>query len=303
MERKAPGVGGTAGAPGRRRGRGAAVARPVQAAGRRGDDRLGDALTRLGVTHLDEASVAATLGVVLKYREDQARLREHGLAATVGPPAPAVPEAAPSFDAATRRSRLRPGAARRRPARPDRQHRHVRRGARRAVGWGSGDEVYWAARATLCTRPEDVERFDACFRGARVARRSRVRRRAARRRSRRWSRSTRRVATVHSDDDIDRGRGRDADPHRAVQPGGDAAPSRLRHVHRGRTRRSPTRARRSPFTAARRRSRRLARGAEPPPPRRAAHDPRPRSGPRANRSGGGGARRPTAIAAWWSCAT
>jgi MoxR-like ATPase len=42
-----------------------------------------NALTRLGVTHLDEASVAATLGVVLKYREDQARLREHGLAATV----------------------------------------------------------------------------------------------------------------------------------------------------------------------------------------------------------------------------
>jgi MoxR-like ATPase len=41
------------------------------------------ALTRLGVRHLDEDSVAATLGVVLKYREDQARLREHGLAATV----------------------------------------------------------------------------------------------------------------------------------------------------------------------------------------------------------------------------
>src|SRR3954469_16054198 len=32
------------------------------------------------------------------------------------------------------------------------------------LGWGSGDDVYWAARATLCNRPEDVERFDACFR-------------------------------------------------------------------------------------------------------------------------------------------
>ena len=42
-----------------------------------------NALTRLGVTHLDEDAVAATLGVVLKYREDQARLRDHGLAATV----------------------------------------------------------------------------------------------------------------------------------------------------------------------------------------------------------------------------
>src|SRR4051812_5286090 len=41
------------------------------------------ALTRLGVVHLDETSVVATLGVVLKYREDQERLREHGLAATV----------------------------------------------------------------------------------------------------------------------------------------------------------------------------------------------------------------------------
>ena len=32
------------------------------------------------------------------------------------------------------------------------------------VGWGVGADVYWAARATLCNRPEDVERFDACFR-------------------------------------------------------------------------------------------------------------------------------------------
>jgi uncharacterized protein with von Willebrand factor type A (vWA) domain len=31
------------------------------------------------------------------------------------------------------------------------------------VGWGSGDDVYWSARATLCNRPEDVERFDECF--------------------------------------------------------------------------------------------------------------------------------------------
>jgi uncharacterized protein with von Willebrand factor type A (vWA) domain len=32
------------------------------------------------------------------------------------------------------------------------------------VGWGREADVYWAARATLCTRPEDLERFDACFR-------------------------------------------------------------------------------------------------------------------------------------------
>ena len=37
------------------------------------------ALTRLGCARLDEAAVQATLGVVLKYREDQARVLEHGL--------------------------------------------------------------------------------------------------------------------------------------------------------------------------------------------------------------------------------
>jgi MoxR-like ATPase len=38
------------------------------------------ALARLGCTVLDEQAVEDTLGVVLKYREDQARVREHGLA-------------------------------------------------------------------------------------------------------------------------------------------------------------------------------------------------------------------------------
>ena len=31
------------------------------------------------------------------------------------------------------------------------------------VGGYQAEHVYWAARATLCRRPEDVERFDACF--------------------------------------------------------------------------------------------------------------------------------------------
>jgi MoxR-like ATPase len=39
------------------------------------------ALERLGCTTLDEQAVADTLGVVVKYREDQARVREHGLGA------------------------------------------------------------------------------------------------------------------------------------------------------------------------------------------------------------------------------
>ncbi len=36
--------------------------------------------------------------------------------------------------------------------------------ALRIVGWDRADQVYWAARVTLCRRPEDVATFDACFR-------------------------------------------------------------------------------------------------------------------------------------------
>jgi hypothetical protein len=51
------------------------------------------ALARLGVTRLDERSVATTLGAVLKYREDHQRVQQHGIADIVkqafdrGPPA------------------------------------------------------------------------------------------------------------------------------------------------------------------------------------------------------------------------
>jgi MoxR-like ATPase len=38
------------------------------------------ALARLGVAHLDEESVAVTLGTVLKYREDHERVAGHGFA-------------------------------------------------------------------------------------------------------------------------------------------------------------------------------------------------------------------------------
>ncbi len=41
------------------------------------------ALAALGVTCLDQATVSATLGAVLKYREDQDRARQHGLGALV----------------------------------------------------------------------------------------------------------------------------------------------------------------------------------------------------------------------------
>ncbi len=41
------------------------------------------ALGRLGITTIDESVVEHTLGTVLKYREDQSRVREHGIAGIV----------------------------------------------------------------------------------------------------------------------------------------------------------------------------------------------------------------------------
>ncbi len=41
------------------------------------------ALGRLGVTTLDEHSVATTLGTVLKYREDHQRVQQHGIASVI----------------------------------------------------------------------------------------------------------------------------------------------------------------------------------------------------------------------------
>ena len=62
------------------RGRGAARARALQAAGCRRDDRLGRSRSRRSArARLDEQSVDATLGTILKYREDQERVRAHGL--------------------------------------------------------------------------------------------------------------------------------------------------------------------------------------------------------------------------------
>jgi hypothetical protein len=42
-----------------------------------------EALATLGTARLDEGAVDATLGTILKYREDQERARAHGLAELV----------------------------------------------------------------------------------------------------------------------------------------------------------------------------------------------------------------------------
>ena len=78
---RAPEVPELARARRRGRGRGAARARALQAARCRRDDRLGRRRSRRsGATRLDERAVDATLGTILKYHEDQDRVRAHGLA-------------------------------------------------------------------------------------------------------------------------------------------------------------------------------------------------------------------------------
>ena len=69
---------------GRGRGRGVPRARALQAARCRGDDRLGAGARRARARRLDERSVDVTLGTILKYREDQERVRSHGISALVG---------------------------------------------------------------------------------------------------------------------------------------------------------------------------------------------------------------------------
>ncbi|MEZ5248765.1 MAG: hypothetical protein R2713_05965 [Ilumatobacteraceae bacterium] len=64
-------------APGGRRWRRCAP-EPLQAARRGRDDRLGDCFASLGVSELDEHTVDVTLGAVLKYREDQEKVRQQG---------------------------------------------------------------------------------------------------------------------------------------------------------------------------------------------------------------------------------
>jgi hypothetical protein len=41
------------------------------------------ALATLGTERIDERTVGVTLGTILKYREDQERVREHGVGALV----------------------------------------------------------------------------------------------------------------------------------------------------------------------------------------------------------------------------
>ncbi len=120
------------------------------------------ALAALGVsTTSTSAPVDATLGTVLKYREDQERARQHGLADLVAAghrPRRSCVNTAPE--------RIAVGFAR------------VLRGAGLdvpigavityvealgRVGIDDRDTAYWAGRATLVRNPEDIKVYDRAF--------------------------------------------------------------------------------------------------------------------------------------------
>ena len=214
---------------GRGRGRGAARARALQAAGRRGDDRLGAGARRARrARRSTSASVDATLGTILKYREDQERVRAHGLGELVrrGGGAQCLtsrPSAEP-----TGRGRVRPRPARRRARRAGRQRpspsrealgARRRRHARAGVLGRPGDArapPRGHRRSTTARSPRsgDGARRSSCAPRPPADRgRARVRRRRRRRRPTTTPTATR--------DDAPDARG-------AVQPGRGAAPPRLR---------------------------------------------------------------------------
>ena len=134
------------------------------------------ALAALGRPQLDERTVDLTLGTVLKYQEDQARVRAAGVGELVRARRPAgrlrrlgrrlrATSAGPDTGRGPHGRRLRPAAARRRPVDvPTRDRRPLfaeALGAARA----STDRapVYWAGRATLVRRPEDIPVYDRVF--------------------------------------------------------------------------------------------------------------------------------------------
>ena len=163
--------------PGGRCGRGDARTQPLQAARRRRDDRLGDGArpARCDRARRDDGRQHARCGRSSTARTAK-RVEQHGIADLVKqgssrPSRRASPTGrAPTTGAATVRER--PGRHRR-GVQPDPARRSAC-GCRRvpptpsprrscAVGLDARDGVYWAGRATLVRRPEDIEPFDRAF--------------------------------------------------------------------------------------------------------------------------------------------
>ncbi len=115
------------------------------------------ALAALGAGRIDEHAAAHTIGTVLKYREDQARLAEHGIdrlvrdarsRASVNP---------------TLASMVLAYLARRQGIAVPVGATITLAGAFALVDTADREQVYWAGRATLVHRPELAAAYDAAF--------------------------------------------------------------------------------------------------------------------------------------------
>ena len=116
---------------------------------------------------LDERSVDATLGTILKYHEDHDRVRAHGLDELRRAPRRlrsdlTWPTTGRGAGADRSRSRSRGCcAARASTCRSARRSTSPR--ALDCVGLDTAGGVYWAGRATLVRRPDDIAAYDRAF--------------------------------------------------------------------------------------------------------------------------------------------
>ena len=122
------------------------------------------ALVALGAERLDADPAAATLGAVLKYREDQLHARRLDVQPMI---ATAVARWLTARRAAVRRGRQprRAGrhAARRRACAPRPTGCTRPSQALAVLDPVRRDDVYWAGRLTLCGSPDDLARYDTAF--------------------------------------------------------------------------------------------------------------------------------------------
>ncbi len=119
------------------------------------------ALDALGATELDVENAAATLGAVVKYREDAQRVRQ-ALDRMLRADEPrdarcarctSADELLLGFARALRAAGV--------PVTQDRTRSYLE--ATALVGLDDQRATYWAGRATLCSGPDDLDRYDQVF--------------------------------------------------------------------------------------------------------------------------------------------
>ena len=122
--------------------------------GRR-DPRLGRALHQLGTEVVDVETAARTLGVAVKYRGG----RRPGPDDARPDPVPVTTLAPDALLLGFARALRAAGL----PVTADRESTYLLAVA--TVGMSDRAATYWAGRATLCSGPEDIERYDQVFTG------------------------------------------------------------------------------------------------------------------------------------------